>query len=147
MARKRAVYGTSPPSANDRYAMDWDTALKNFMAKHWSEMGQSQFEAMYDYPWYGFSIAGLWSYRGYIWKKYEGKYPTPEEVGLPADHTFFDPDYVCYSRTIDASGVIRNEEWHHHGRLMRPSHRLWASRPRPTLKVGASRHRPTTDRG
>jgi hypothetical protein len=112
--------------------MDWDTALQGFMQKHRNELGQRQFECMYDYPWYGFSISGLWSYRGAIWKKYEGKMPTPEEVGLPADHSFFDPNYVCYSRSWDSNGVLRNEEWHHHGSKMRPTHRLWASRPRTT---------------
>ena len=110
--------------------MDWDTALQNFSNKHLGQMGQRQWEAMYSYPWYGFSQDGLWSYRGYIWKKHEGKYPTPEEVGLPADHAFFDPDYVCHSVRKNADQKVVAEEWHHHGVKMRPTHRLWAKRPR-----------------
>ena len=129
MPRKRGLYGTSPPFANDRYAMDWETALKEFMKDRWDKLGQREFEAMYDYPWYGFSIGGLWSYRGKIWKKYAGQMPTPEEVGLEADHAFFDPDYVCYSEMKKFDGTVVNQEWHHHGVKMRPSHRLWKTRP------------------
>ena len=127
--------------------MDWDTALKAFMKDRWDKLGPREFEAMYDYPWYGFSIAGLWSYRGKIWAKYAGGYPTPEEVGLPADHDFFDPDYVCYSECKKADGTVVNQEWHHHGIKMRPTHRLWKTRPCQQGLSKPSRRRPTTDRG
>ena len=135
MPRKRGLYGTSPPSANDRYAMDWDTALQGFHKKHGMDMGQRHHEAMYGYPFFGFSVSGLWSYRGYIWKKYEGKYPTPEEVGLPADHDFFNPDVIDYSESVNAYGEVVNQEWRHHGLLMKPTHRLWPKAQSKRLKM------------
>lgn len=105
--------------------MTWDDALYGFMQKHQFDMGQHHFEAMYDYPWDGFSIPGLWSYRGFIWAKYEGAYPTPEEVGLAADHDFFNPDVVCVVERRKYGGKLVSREQWHHGKKMRPGHRLW----------------------
>ena len=116
--------------------MDWASALSAFMKDHWSDMGQREFEAMYGYPWDHFSISGLWSYRGKIWAKYAGSYPKPSEVGLEASHDFFNPDYVCHERWRNADGKILKEAWYHHGRKMKPTHRLWASRPAPTICRG-----------
>lgn len=105
--------------------MNWDEALRKFMSKHWDAMGQREFEAMYGYPWDGFSIAGLWSYRGAIWVRYEGCYPKPEDVGLEPDHWFFNPDVVCLSETRKQGGEVIKREQRHHGRKMKPTHRLY----------------------
>ena len=128
MPRKRGLYGTSPPSANDRYAMDWATALQGFYEKHGRNLSLQESEVMHGYPWGRLSIAGLWSWRGKIWAKYAGGYPTPEEMGMDADHTFFNPDYVCHGTTRNSDGKILKEEFTHHGRVIKPTHRLWSKR-------------------
>ena len=71
------------------------------------------------------SIAGLWSYRGKLWARCTGSYPTPEEVGLPADHDFFNPDVVCSSQQMHWSGTKTPMEYFHHGRRLKPGHRLY----------------------
>ena len=71
------------------------------------------------------SVAGLWSYRGFLWKKYAGKYPTPEEVGLAPDHWFFDADFVDTAMTYDYNGKLKKVEHFHRGKKIKPSHRLY----------------------
>ena len=71
------------------------------------------------------SIYGLWAYRGFLWKKYAGEYPSPEEVGLPANHSFFNADFVDEQRTIDSSGKVKSVEYFHLGRKLKPTHRLY----------------------
>lgn len=85
----------------------------------------------WDYQAWGqeMSIAGLWSYRGKLWKKYAGSLPTPEEMELPPDHPFFDPDVVCESQVMYRSGKKGPKEYRHHGRLLKPGHRLYPSEP------------------
>ena len=52
----------------------------------------------------------------------------PEEMGMDADHTFFNPDYVCHGTTRNSDGKILKEEFTHHGRVIKPTHRLWSKR-------------------
>ena len=70
-------------------------------------------------------IGHLWSYRGRIWKKYEGSYPTPEEVGLEPDHPFFNPDHVSVGETRDASGRLLKVTVLWRGRRIKPGHRFY----------------------
>ena len=111
--------------------MDWATAEANFFAGPGREMTWTE-RTRWDYKEWGqqMSIAGLWSYRGHLWKKYAGAYPTPDEVGMSADDSFFDPDYVDHSRTFNRDGELLDETWFHRGRKLKPTHRLWATRPR-----------------
>ena len=71
------------------------------------------------------SMAGLWSYRGKLWKKYAGSYPYPKDVDMEPKHPFFDPDVVCHIQTIGSSGKVLSEEWRHHGRKLKPGDRLY----------------------
>ena len=70
------------------------------------------------------SQAGMWSYRGAMWKKVTGSYPSPEEVGLDADHDFFNPNVVCSSQTTYRSGKKDPREYFHHGKKLKPSDKL-----------------------
>ena len=106
--------------------MDWSTAQAIFRKDHyrklsWEEMVRWDYQA-WDQR---MSIAGLWSYRGKLWKRCTGSYPTPEEVGLPADHDFFNPDVVCFSQVTYRDGRKKPPEYHHHGRKLKPGHRLY----------------------
>ena len=111
--------------------MTWGEAVEGFMERHWKKMSAKEAYVMRDYPWENLSIAGLWSWRGKIWAKYEGGYPEPSAVGLPADDTFFDKDYVCFSQTFDAEMNLCKQAWYHHGRRLTERSRLWATRPMP----------------
>lgn len=110
--------------------MKWQDAKARFLEKHWKEMGDRHFRVMTEYKEHNLSIPGLWSYRGWIWNKYEGRYPTPDEVGLPDGHSFFDPDVVCTCITHFSNGRLPKTEHYHRGRKLKPGHRLY---PSPTL--------------
>ena len=106
--------------------MNWQTAQAIFRKEHyrklsWDEMIKWDYQA-WDQK---MSIAGLWSYRGKLWARCAGAYPSPEEVGLPADHDFFNPDVVCSSRWIKRDGTKGPWQYHHHGRRLKPGHRLY----------------------
>ena len=107
--------------------MKWQDALQLFLQKHWKDMGQRHFLVMTEYKEDHMSIPGLWSYRGWIWAKYEGRYPTPEEVGLPSGHSFFDPDVVCTTTIHYSNGRPPKTENYYRGRKLKPGHRLWRS--------------------
>ena len=110
--------------------MEWQQAEQEFFAGPGKAMSHDEYTNWNYQAWaQNMSVYGLWSYRGYLWKKYAGKYPTPEEVGLPANHTFFDPDFVDMSKTIGYDGVVKKVEYFHLGRKMKPTHRLWSKRP------------------
>ena len=103
----------------------WDA----FMKAHWRGMSQREFGLMTEYKENHMSISGLWSYRGAIWKKYAGSMPTPEEVGLPSGHAFFDPDVVCTCRSSFSNGRPDKVEHYHRGRKLKPTHRLFPRNP------------------
>lgn len=106
--------------------MDWDQAQQNFFAVYAGDMTSAEYTRWNYQEWaQQMSVPGVWAYRGFLWKKYAGKYPTPEEVGLPADHWFFQKDFVDESRTIGNDGVVKSVDYFHHGRKMKPTHRLW----------------------
>lgn len=109
--------------------MTWGEAVEGFMKRHWKQMSCKESEVMTSYPWDNLSIAGLWSWRGKIWAKYEGGYPEPSAIGLPADDTFFDKDYICMSTRRDPNGKVLNVSWWHHGRRLTERSRLWKKRP------------------
>ena len=109
--------------------MDWQTALPKFLERHRGKLSWKEIGVMTEYKEDNVSIPGLWSWRGKIWKKYEGRYPTQEELSMEPDHVFFDPDFICYCRHINSSGEVTKEEWFHHGRRITPASRLWDKRP------------------
>ena len=131
MPRKRGLYGTSPPSVRHRYAMEWAQALEGFLKRHGQKVKPKEGYVMTDYPWENLSVPGLWSWRGAIWAKYEGRYPDPSAVGLDANHWFFDKDYVCLGVTRDYAQNVLSVTWHHHGRRLTERSRLWKTRPMP----------------
>ena len=110
--------------------MTWGEALAPFVKKHFKKLSTKEIEILYEYPWNGYCIGGLWSHRGVIWKKYEGTYPNPEDVGLEPDHPFFDPEVVTISRTMNGNGecIAIDQFWR--GRRLKPSHRLYQRHPR-----------------
>ena len=106
--------------------MDWQTAEANFWNRRWLEAsGRERDNWDYKGATWGWSLAHLWSYRGRVWKKYEGSYPKPEEVGLEPDHPFFDPDHIDISETRDASGNVLKREVFWRGRRIKPGHRMF----------------------
>ena len=109
--------------------MTWAEALGRFTRKHLKNLSSKEVEILYEYPWHAYSIASLWSHRGVIWKKHEGRYPTPSEVGLEPDHAFFDPDVVCVSRTYDRNQKLLSVEQYFRGRRLKPTHKLWQRVP------------------
>ena len=110
--------------------MEWQQAEQEFFAGPGSDMTRAEY-TRWNYQEFGqrMSVYGVWAYRGYLWKKYAGKYPKPEEVGLPENHVFFDPDFVDMSTTMGYDGEVKEVEYFHMGRKMRPTHRLWSKRP------------------
>ena len=137
MPRKRGETGTSPPSVHLWGCMDWATAEANFWNRRWREMGSQEMDN-WDYKGASsdWSIAHLWSYRGRLWKKYEGSYPKPEEVGLPANHPFFDPDHVCVGESYDCNGKLLGRTVRWRGRKIKPGHRMF-----PSLDSQVGHHR------
>ena len=111
--------------------MRWSQALSDFLDRHQGELSWREFLVMTDYKEDNVSIPGLWSWRGKIWAKYEGGYPEPSAVGLPADDTFFDKDYICMTRTCGSDFSNYKVAWYHHGRRLTERSRLWAKRPMP----------------
>ena len=105
--------------------MEWPEALAGFLDRHLKNVSSQELQVLNEYPWNSGSISGLWSHRGAIWKKHEGSYPAPDQVGLPATHAFFDPDFVDVSEVKNQHNeVLRVEQWHH-GRRIKPTHRLY----------------------
>jgi hypothetical protein len=109
--------------------MNWGEAVSGFLQRHQGQLSWKETCVMTEYKEDNLSIAGLWSWRGKIWAKYEGSYPEPSAVGLPADDTFFDKDYICFSQTFDADMNLCKQEWYHHGRRLTERSKLWAKRP------------------
>ena len=109
--------------------MTWSKALEGFLREHGRKLSWRESMVMTSYPWEQMSIPGLWSYRGAIWKKYAGSMPTPEEVGLPSGHSFFDPDVVCTTTVHYSNGRKGATEHYHRGRKLKPSHRLFPRTP------------------
>ena len=108
--------------------MDWQTAEANFLTHSGHRLSFDE-RANWDYQGASFSwsIDHLWSYRGRLWEKYTGSYPKPEEVGLPADHPFFDPDHVCVGETRDYNGKLLGRTVFYRGRRIKPGHRMFPS--------------------
>lgn len=106
--------------------MDWKTAENKFFKNQGRNMTWHE-KVKWDFKQWGqpMSIGGLWSYRGKIWKKYAGAYPYPDEVGLEPGHPFFNPDLVCCTSTMNSAGKVVKEEYRHHGRLLRPTDKLY----------------------
>ena len=109
--------------------MNWAEALPEFLERHRGKLNWKEVGVMTEYKEDNLSIAGLWSWRGKIWAKYEGGYPEPSAIGLPADDTFFDKDYICHCRTMNSNLEVMKEEWFHHGRRLTERSRLWSKRP------------------
>ena len=109
--------------------MRWSQALSDFLDRHQGELSWREFLVMTDYKEDNVSIPGLWSWRGKIWAKCDGRYPEPSAVGMQANDTFFDKDYICHSRWMNSDGKLLKEEWFHHGRRLTERSKLWAKRP------------------
>lgn len=58
-----------------------------------------------EFPWHC-GISGLWAWRGWIAKKLLGRWPTTDDVDLPADHPFFDRLGVETTQTYGPDGAI-----------------------------------------
>lgn len=106
--------------------MDWKTAEHKFFMNQGREVNWRE-KTKWDFQSWGspMSIASCWSYRGKIWKKYAGAYPYPDDIGLEPGHPFFNPDLVDRSEVIDRTGKVVKTEYRHHGRLLRPTDKLY----------------------
>lgn len=104
------------------------------MEKAGRSMSNKEFHALHDYPWEDdVSIPGLWSWRGAIYKKYMGYMPTPEDMDLPADHPFFDPDYVCEGYRMNSKLECIAINFVHHGRKIRRNEKRWKTHVLPRI--------------
>ena len=110
--------------------MNWSEAEMEFRKEHGQKLSWETW-MKWEYKQWGqeMSIPGLWSFRGKQWKKATGSYPKPEEVGLPADHHFFNPNVVCSSQYTYRNGTKDPVRYFHHGRLLKPGHRLYPENP------------------
>ena len=126
MPRKRGRNGTSPPCVHLKEVMRWSEAEAKFKLEHFQDLTGHQWDKWNYQAWgQSMSVAGMWSFRGAMWKKATGAYPKPEEVGLDADHDFFNPNVVCTTWTTYSSGKKSAREYFHHGRKLKPSNKLY----------------------
>ena len=90
------------------------------MREHSRSLTWQEVQVFYlgEYP-YGCSISGLWAWRGYIAKKLLGRMPTTDDVDLPADHAFFDIDYIDTTQTQYADGTSGPVEYWRRGRRLK----------------------------
>jgi len=86
-----------------------------------------------DYKANGWSLSGLWSWRGQQCVKHLGFMPEPWQIELERDHAFFDPDVLCYCYTLNANQELQSIEIRHHGRKISRKHKLWKKKAIPQL--------------
>lgn len=89
--------------------------------------------ALRHFPLGQMSIAGLWSWRGSIFKKYMGFMPTPEEIGMDPSDSFFDPDYICEVMERNLSNEPIQVFFYHHGRKIRRNEKRWKHHVLPRI--------------
>lgn len=112
----------------------WDTIERNLLEAAFRSMSSNEYLAWTSYPWNeNLSIPGLWSWRGVIFKKYMGFMPTPEEIDLPPDHKFFDPEYICEAPTQTSSLRTIDYTFAHHGRKIRRNEKRWKNYVLPRI--------------
>ena len=106
--------------------MDWATAEAKFFERNGRKIS-SQEHNNWHYQgssWF-WSVPHLWSYRGRLWKKYEGSYPKAEDVGLEPGHWFFDTDHIDVSKTQNINGKVTAVTVRWRGREIKPGHRMY----------------------
>lgn len=118
--------------------MSWKHYRDLILVNHYEEL-PADWVTTDDYQGLDMSIAALWSWRGVQCKKYLGFYPKPEEIGLAADHAFYDADLVDISMMRDSSGKAVKVFCTHHGRKIRRTERLWKERVADQLDLYRSR--------
>ena len=112
----------------------WPTYANQLLDSATRSMSHREYTAIHSYPWEpALSIAGLWSWRGSIFKKYMGFMPTPEEIGMDPTDSFFDPDYVCESCMYNSSQEPIEYHFYHHGRKLRRSEKKWKNYVLPRI--------------
>ena len=87
---------------------------------HGRSLSTTEYSIFYlgEFPW-NTSTTGLWAWRGHIARKLLGRMPTPEEVGLPADHPYFDPDLIEEVQAHDGSGPVGEPQYFRRGRRLK----------------------------
>ncbi len=106
--------------------MNWSEAEWKFRKEHGHKISSNDWTKWEYKAWnQQMSLSGLWSFRGAKWKQATGSYPKPEDVGLEPDHDFFNPDVVCATQWVKRNGEKSPIEYFHHGRKMKPTHRLY----------------------
>ena len=112
----------------------WDTIERNLLDAAQRSMNESEYLAWTEYPWSeDLSISGLWSWRGAIFKKYMGFMPTPEEIDLPPEHKFFNPEYICEGSTRNSRNEVLEYHFAHHGRKIRRNEKRWKNQVLPRI--------------
>ena len=98
----------------------WIPAQLADMHEHGRSLSYQEYCVFYlgEYP-NSCSISGLWAWRGYIAKKLLGRMPTTEDVDLPADHDFFDIDYIDMTQKHYADGRKGPVEYWRRGRRLK----------------------------
>ena len=112
----------------------WPIYANQLLDSATRSMSSREYTAIHSYPWEpSLSIAGLWSWRGSIFKKYMGFMPTPKEIGMDPSDSFFDPDYVCESLSRTHNNEPIEYHFYNHGRKIRRGERKWKERVLPRI--------------
>ena len=97
--------GSRPNLHKKRPMAAWIPAELADASQHQRSLTWQEFKIFYcgEFPW-TCGTSGLWAWRGWIAKKLLGRWPTTDDVDLPADHPFFDRLGVEETRTYRADG-------------------------------------------
>ena len=87
---------------------------------HARSLSHTEYSVFYlgAFPWGG-GLDGLWSWRGHIARKLLGRMPTPEEVDVPADSTYWQPDLIECTEVRNSHGELIRVEYWRRGRRMK----------------------------
>lgn len=90
------------------------------MREHGRSLSYQDYCVFYlgEFPW-NCGSAGLWAWRGHIARKLLGRMPTPEEVDLPADSSYWEPDLIETTQTHYADGRKGPVEYWRRGRRLK----------------------------
>lgn len=99
----------------------WIPAELAHDADHQRSLSYEEYEVFYlgEFPW-KCGISGTWAWRGWIAKKLLGRWPTTDDVDLPADHPYFDRLGVEETQPMGPKGPIGPVEYWRHGRRLKP---------------------------
>ena len=93
-------------------------------SEHARSLSRTEYLVFYlgEYPW-NCGLSGLWAWRGYIARKLLGRMPTPEEVSVPADSPYWEPDLIETTQRQYADGRRGPVEYWRRGRRLKDTSR------------------------